>query len=153
MIPRRPPLTDPARLKRAEFARIWNAVEGAVVDAMQQHPEYYTDAGRKHMVVSVTKRAVGSLIATLTREGGGTVRRSADADNTGVGEATPPDSRGRVNSLPAPTIHRPGLWCWPSDSLDRRNRRLLRNIIAKSRLRFVALHRAGHGIVYVEVGR
>jgi hypothetical protein len=72
MTPRRPPANSPARMKRADHARLWRAIEGAVVDAAKSHPEYYTDAARKDMVGSVTKRAVGAVLslAPETREGG-----------------------------------------------------------------------------------
>ena len=72
MTPRRPPAKSPARMKRADHARLWKAIEGAVVDAVNSHPEYYTDAARKNMVGSITKRAVGAVLslAPETREGG-----------------------------------------------------------------------------------
>jgi hypothetical protein len=70
--PRRPSANSPARMKRADHARLWRAIEGAVVDAVKSHPEYYTDAARKNMVGSITKRAVGAVLslASETREGG-----------------------------------------------------------------------------------
>ena len=72
MTPRRPSANSPARMKRADHARLWKAIEGAVVDAVKSHPEYYTDAARKNMVGSITKRAGGAVLslASETREGG-----------------------------------------------------------------------------------
>ena len=46
---------SPARQKYDP--RLWNAVEGAVIDAFHHHPEYLTRAGRYSAVESVTKRA------------------------------------------------------------------------------------------------
>ena len=60
--PRRTPAKSPARLQRADHARLWRLVEGAVVDAMQQHPDYFTAAGLHDAVQSITKRVVGSIV-------------------------------------------------------------------------------------------
>lgn len=46
---------------RAAHAELWRLVEGAVVDAMKSHPEYFTDAALATAVPSITKRVVGQL--------------------------------------------------------------------------------------------
>ena len=70
MNPTRTHRKDPARLKRKDVADMWNAIEGALADAMKMHPEYFTDAGLQNALRSMTKRAVGHLIALQTRKGG-----------------------------------------------------------------------------------
>lgn len=59
-------------MKYEEYSALWNIIEGAVVDAMKQHPDYVTDNGRHSMVQSITKRVVGAVIhnAKRTRKGG-----------------------------------------------------------------------------------
>ncbi len=150
MTPRRPSVTHPARVKHADVNRLWNAVEGAVIDAMNSHPEYYTRAGHLNMVASITKRAVGSVTALLTRKGGRTVGSRAGVIFTDAG-VTDPASRGLA--LPANPHHHPDMWAWPIHALTRRDRRILRQTIKRSRLRFVAFHRGPHGLVYVQVQR
>jgi hypothetical protein len=72
MTPRRPSPHHPAVLKRDDHKRLWRAVAGAVVDTLKSHPEYITDAGQKHAVLSITKRVVGNVVALVheTRKGG-----------------------------------------------------------------------------------
>lgn len=72
MTPARPSPQAPAVLKHTDHRRLWRAVEGSVADALQSHPEYLTDAGRKSAVLSITKRVVGAVVAlgSQTRKGG-----------------------------------------------------------------------------------
>ena len=69
---RRPSRKDSAFLKNADHVRLWNLVEGAVVDAFRSHPDYLTDKGSKTVVRSVTKRVVGQIVghAKQTLRGG-----------------------------------------------------------------------------------
>ncbi len=60
---RRAPIKSPARMKHSDHQRLWRAVEGAVVDALKNHPSYLTDHGRRSAVESITKRVVGSIIS------------------------------------------------------------------------------------------
>ncbi len=62
---RRPSTKSPARMKHAEHTALWNAVEGAVVDAFRHHPDCLTDKGRRSFVESITKRVVGSVRSAL----------------------------------------------------------------------------------------
>jgi len=41
----------------------WKAIRGAVKDAMNAHPDYLTEKGRKNMVDSVSKRVLGSIVS------------------------------------------------------------------------------------------
>lgn len=63
---------SPARMKRPDHHRLWRLVEGAVLDAFANHPEYLTEAGKRMAVQSVTKRVVGQIVglATEARERG-----------------------------------------------------------------------------------
>lgn len=73
-------------MAHAEHVRLIRMVEGAVVDAFTQHPDYLTDKGRHAACGSVVKRVVGTLVghAKETRKGG----------RFGGCEATGPSSRG-----------------------------------------------------------
>ena len=72
MTPCRPSAASPARIKAADHQRLWDTIEGAVVDAFQMHPDYLTDKGRGAAVESVTKRCVGAIVGLIheTRKGG-----------------------------------------------------------------------------------
>lgn len=68
----RPAANSPAKMKRPDHHQLWRLVEGAVLDAFANHPEYLTDAGKKSAVQSVTKRVVGQIVglAAEARERG-----------------------------------------------------------------------------------
>lgn len=70
--PRRARLTDPARIKREDHDVLWRAIESAVVDVCRHHPDYLTPKGADSICTSVTKRAVGNVLAMATeaRKGG-----------------------------------------------------------------------------------
>ncbi len=63
---RRPADKCAARIKHSDHKAIWMAVEGAVVDAFNSHPEYLTKKGRSCVVESVTKRVVGQLVGKIS---------------------------------------------------------------------------------------
>lgn len=58
---------SPVRLKYRDHKKLWRLVEGAVVDAVKQHPGYMTDDGLHSMVESVTKRVVGTVVSAMRR--------------------------------------------------------------------------------------
>jgi hypothetical protein len=89
---RRPSRKDSAFVKNADHARLWNLVEGAVVDAFTSHPNFLTDKGRQTVVRSVTKRVVGQIVgyAKQTLRGG----RLGDCSRSGSNKA--PDSSNPV---------------------------------------------------------
>jgi hypothetical protein len=62
----------PFVMDHAEHIRLIRMVEGAVVDAFSQHPDYLTEKGRQAACGSVVKRVVGTLVghAKETRKGG-----------------------------------------------------------------------------------
>ncbi|WOI34750.1 hypothetical protein R1T40_08500 [Tritonibacter scottomollicae] len=59
---RRPTARHPAVLKHRDHGRLWRLVEGAVVDAFRNHPDFLTVSGHRSAVQSVTKRVVGQLV-------------------------------------------------------------------------------------------
>lgn len=101
---RRLPPRHGFRVKHRDHARLVRMVEGAVVDAFRQHPEYLTPAGIQSAVGSITKRVVGTIVghAMQTREGGrfgGCEAGLPIAVNTGGGVAeTNPPGAGSVAS-------------------------------------------------------
>lgn len=106
---RRPSRKDSAFLKNADHVRLWNLVEGAVVDAFRAHPDYLTDKGSKTVVRSVTKRVVGQIVGhakqTLRGCSFGDSRREGVAKDA----AASPDScqgsgRGGQNSPDRPNL-------------------------------------------------
>lgn len=72
MAVKRPSRRHPSYMKQAEHHRLWSLIEGAVVDAFRQHPDYLTPKGEGSAVNSITKRVIGQLVgnAKRTREGG-----------------------------------------------------------------------------------
>jgi hypothetical protein len=62
MMARRSSERNSARMKYADHQALWRLVEGAVMDAFANHPDYLTDAGRRMAVQSITKRVVGQII-------------------------------------------------------------------------------------------
>ena len=56
-------------MKHEAHGRLWRAVDGAVRDAMLQHPEYFTEKGRGYSCrLSIAKRVVGSIISCATAD-------------------------------------------------------------------------------------
>lgn len=61
MKPKRKPNSS-AFMKHSDHKKLWRLVEGAVVDAFTNHPDYLTPRGETHAVESVTKRVVGQIV-------------------------------------------------------------------------------------------
>lgn len=53
----------PVKRPSHEYARMWRVIDGAVRDALQCHPEYLTDAGRRSAALSITKRVTGAVVS------------------------------------------------------------------------------------------
>jgi hypothetical protein len=72
MKPKRTHDNNPSKVKYKEYHTLWNIIEGAVVDAMKHHPDYFTKKGLDSLTTSITKRVVGAVIhnAKRTRKGG-----------------------------------------------------------------------------------
>lgn len=105
-------------MKNADHVRLWNLVEGAVVDAFQAHPDYLTDKAAKVVVRSVTKRVVGQIIghAKQTLRGG----RLGDCRGQSVLDAAPrPDSCDESGRGGQPHPDRPDLQTSNAPSAER----------------------------------
>lgn len=61
------PPTDPLKGGRG-YRRLWRIVDAAVRSALDAHPEYLTEAGRQAVVMSITKRVVGSVIGHMRQK-------------------------------------------------------------------------------------
>lgn len=63
-------------MAKGDYHRLWRVVEGAVIDAIKAHPDYFTEIGARQCVGSVTKRVVGQLAgaANEARKRGGHAR-------------------------------------------------------------------------------
>lgn len=77
MHPRKRTKPPPAKVQTA-YRQLWRVVDGAVADALAQHPEYLAQ-GIVHKVVraSINKRVVGGLLSFLSD------REGPDGDNAG----------------------------------------------------------------------
>jgi hypothetical protein len=66
-----------------DYRRLWRIIDGAVADAFNQHPNYFSGSvAPKKVRASINKRVVGSLLAAL----------SSSAATLGAGsEITPAD--------------------------------------------------------------
>ena len=73
MNPKRAHKKNPAYIKYNKNKKLFRIIEGAVIDAMKQHPEYFTAAAQKTAVVSITKRVIGAVIANSDKVPRGTV--------------------------------------------------------------------------------
>ena len=45
------------------YQQLWSVVDGAVVDALKNHPDYLTPKGRKSARTSVVKRVTGTVLS------------------------------------------------------------------------------------------
>ena len=75
------------------YRQFWRIIDGAVVDAINNHPTYLRDKRLlRYMRVSVTKRAVGSLMsyAAVATQG---ASRPDTAVEGGAGAAEPPTDK------------------------------------------------------------
>lgn len=70
-------------MKRRDHRLLWNLVEGAVVDAMRSHPDYFTARGEATAVASITKRIVGQLVGYAK----GVLRDGRDSDSCAAARA------------------------------------------------------------------
>lgn len=52
----------PPRLRTRAYRQLWRVVAGAIGDALAQHPEYLTEAGRRSAARSITKRVTGAVM-------------------------------------------------------------------------------------------
>lgn len=74
MKPRRTNKRNPAYIKHnRNNKQLFRIIEGAVVDAMKQHPEYFTEAARHTAVTSITKRVMGAVLSNSDKVPRGTV--------------------------------------------------------------------------------
>ena len=64
---------NPAYLKHNKNRKLFRIIEGAIVDAMKQHPNYYTDNAMESCVASITKRVMGAVLSNSDKVPRGTV--------------------------------------------------------------------------------
>ncbi len=116
--PRRLSRKHPAFTRHADHQRLWALVEGAVIDAIRSHPDYFTDRGARLAPGGITKRVVGQLVGhaqqTLVggrfgacRPHGGTRTASGcppvSCEEGQAGRAIPP-ARPAEADLPTPLV-------------------------------------------------
>ena len=86
---------------RAE-RQLRRVIAGAVNDTLRAHPEYVTLAGNRWLAASLTKRAVGVILA-YARRGSRAQPLAVDADAAGSRSGTSPaaDRDGAVPAAPS----------------------------------------------------
>lgn len=47
------------------YPKLWKIVDGAVIDAVTKHPDYFTEKGKMCIATSITKRVVGQVAGYL----------------------------------------------------------------------------------------
>ena len=72
--------------KPPSYRKLWRLVDGAVKDALNMHPEYLTDAGRRSARFSITKRVVGTVHSFAERQGAGQPADTPDTSKPVSGE-------------------------------------------------------------------
>ena len=61
---RRSKRTKPPRKGDSLYRQLWRVVDGAIMDALKQHPDYLTDKGRRDRAarISIAKRVTGAIM-------------------------------------------------------------------------------------------
>jgi hypothetical protein len=75
--------------KSSAYRQLWRVVDGAVFDALYNHPDYLTDKGRYSARTSINKRVVGAVLgfaeqSAKGRKGDGTPKPTADRVGAGA---------------------------------------------------------------------
>lgn len=95
-------------IRSKAYADLWGIVDGAVVDAFKNHPDYLTPKGQRSARTSVVKRVCGTVLSFAEQSAQGRVRPAAMADRVckpdlpaspSVGGAK---GEGAANRLPNP---------------------------------------------------
>lgn len=63
------------------YRQLWRVVDGAVFDALYNHPDYLTDKGRRNARESINKRVVGAVYGyALEAQGRSLASEAADRE-------------------------------------------------------------------------
>lgn len=58
----------PPQKTETQYTKLWNIVDGAVLDAINCHPDYLNpQKSRKTVRASINKRVVGAVLASLRK--------------------------------------------------------------------------------------
>lgn len=114
------------RVGAAEYRQLWRVVEGAVLDTIKTHPEYFTEIGATRKCVgSITKRVVGQMAGAANearKRGGDSVRPYQAGPKERASQSSP---AGRAAGDDRPRIKLPMIrlpWTKTSD-LSRNSRK------------------------------
>jgi len=66
--------------RSAAYRQLWRVVDGAVADAMKQHPDYYTNSGTRKARASIVKRVTGAVMGYAEQSAQGRSGSSPAAD-------------------------------------------------------------------------
>lgn len=80
-------------MRSTAYAELWGVVDGAVVDAFNNHPDYLTQKGRVSARNSVVKRVTGTVLSFAAQAARGRVVSPAETPmaiaSSAAGEACP----------------------------------------------------------------
>lgn len=86
-------------MRSTAYQELWGVVDGAVVDAFNNHPDYLTRKGQESARTSVVKRVTGTVLSFAVQAARG---RLQPAETPSQGLATLTAGEGAVPALPDP---------------------------------------------------
>ena len=146
-----------AHRNQLRYPTLWVAIDGAIRDAAQHHPDIQIPDKRRS---SVVKRAVGAVLGLQGLGAGKPADTAARALLTPTASGVvAPRAEGLVNSGGQPHRRKgrrrktKGMFPWPLSGFRLEQRRVLHAFIRQTRGRFVVLHQGPGDMVFVEVRR
>lgn len=86
-------------MRSTAYQELWGVVDGAVVDAFNNHPDYLTPKGQKSARSSVVKRVTGTVLSFAAQAAQG---RSSQPAETPMAIASSAAGEGFARTLPNP---------------------------------------------------
>lgn len=65
-------------MRSTAYAELWGVVDGAVLDAFKNHPDYLTPKGQRNARTSVVKRVCGTVLSFAAQAAQGRASTPAD---------------------------------------------------------------------------
>lgn len=89
-------------MRSTAYAELWGVVDGAVVDAFKNHPDYLTPKGQKSARTSVVKRVCGTVLSFAEQSARGRSNQPAETSD----RVPFSDPAGEGSRALSPSIHR-----------------------------------------------
>lgn len=87
-------------MRSTAYQELWGVVDGAVVDAFNNHPDYLTPKGQKSARTSVVKRVTGTVLSFAAQAAQGRPRPPAETSDGAP--FSHPAGEGAYHVLPDP---------------------------------------------------